>query len=545
MMQNYKSWLFAALFMLFGMLGAQAQDFYMVLALQHVESDFVPADECNYYRHFFTLENESGEGALNIYSIQNGADHFVLYRNSVYYAEETVGTPVADLYFTMDGDVVNYEITYQNQEPLADYDLDLVTAGTLPIVQSFFVDLESIVLVDQFTAGLSQENDNENFIWKYNYFLQVAESDYSSNVVQVNNVVPYSYNLGFYTWEEIWADTDAKLTAGVKNAEYYFDRVDDDEDGMPVKVYSILRGDNTYPSVEISHMTAVENNTFVDYVEESEFLPEYYGVQEHYYSIARNDSSKVVTGGYGDFMTYVPVMWTDGEDRVKQDGDNSYGGFTSKTGVAGLDVLLQGTTTMPGSSDSWLDENGQLCLFFNPVFYISATMPKYATWEYTPVRYRIWKKCSDPRYCVYENGQLINDTETERETFELIEDCGVDEDETQVVFGDPESYIYEFGATAASAEDGISFLIRMYYQVNPMIPLKYSYPSWMPVFYVVETEVPWSDYTTGATEINTGNEMGKTYYNLQGIASDKPYDGLNIVVTHYSDGSTKTTKVMR
>ena len=78
-----------------------------------------------------------------------------------------------------------------------------------------------------------------------------------------------------------------------------------------------------------------------------------------------------------------------------------------------------------------------------------------------------------------------------------------------------------------------------------MIPLKYSYPSWMPVFYVVETEVPWSDYTTGATEINTGNEVGKTYYNLQGIASDKPYDGLNIVVTHYSDGSTKTTKVMR
>ena len=545
MITNYKSWLLTTFFVLFGLLGAQAQDFYMELALQHVESDFVPADECNYYRHFFILENESGEGALNILSILNGADHFVLYRNSVNYDEETVLTPVADLFFTVDGDVVNYGISYMNQEPLAGYDLDLVTAGTLPIVQSFFVDLESIVLVDQFTAGLAPEDDYENFIYRYEYFLKLAESDYSSNAVQMYNVVPFSYNLGFYTYNQMWADTDAKLTAGVKNADFYFDRVDDHENGLPVKVYSILRGDNTYPNVEISHMTAVENNTFIDFVEESEFLPEYYGKQEHNYSISRNDSSKVVTGQYGDFMTYVPVMWTDGEDRVKQDGDNSYGGFTSKTGVAGLDVLIQGTSTAPGSSDSWLDENGQMCVFFNPIFYISATMPEYATWEYEPVKYRIWRKCSNPRYCIYEDGQLINDTETERETFELIEDCDVDEDETQIVFGDPEAYIYEFGATAASADGGISFLIRLYYEVQPMIPLKGNYPSWMPTYYVVETEVPWSDFITSVAENNAGNVVGNTYYNLQGIASDTPYDGMNIVVTRYSDGTTKSAKVMR
>ena len=538
MITRHKSWLLTAFFVLLGVLGAQAQEFYMTLALQHVESDYVPADECNYYRHFLTLENESGEGALNVLGIQSGDDHFVLYRNAVDYWDGVIGAPVAELKFTVEGDVVKYEITYLNQELLAGFDLDLVTEGTLP-VQDYFVNLESIVLVDQFTENLTE--DNYEYTWKYQYFLQLADSDIFSNVVEVNTLWPYSYNLGFYTWEEMWADTDAKLTAGVKNADFYFDRVD--EVVTPVKAYSILRGDNTYPNVEISHLTALDCGDFIDFVEQSNFLPEYYGVQEHHGSLSRNDSSKVVIGQYGDFMTYAPVVWTDGEDRVKQDGDNSYGGIISKTGVADLDVLLQGTSTAPGSSDSWKDENGQMCVFFNPVFYVSATMPKNATWEYYPVRYRIWKKCDNPRYCIYENGQLINDTETERETFELIEDYEADEDETQVGFGDPESYRYEFGATAASADGGISFLIRLYYQVEPNIPLKY--PSWMPLYYVVETEVPWSEFITGVSEINAGKEIGKTYYNLQGIASDTPYDGMNIVVTHYSDGTTKSAKFVR
>ena len=540
MITKHKSWLLTAFLVLFGVLGVQAQEFYMTLALDHAESDFVPADECNYHRNFLALENESGEGALNILGIQSGDDIFVLYRIAVDYWDNAIGGPVAELKFTVEGDVVKYEITYLNQVPLDGYDLNLVTQGTLP-VEDYFVNLESIVLVDQFTEDLTE--DDYGYTWKYQYFLQPTDGDALSNVVEVNTLWPYSYNLGFYTYEQMWADTDAKLTAGVKNADFYFDRVD--EVVTPVKAYSILRGDNTYPDVEISYMTALGCGDFVDFVEQSNFLPEYYGVQEHHGSLSRNDSSKVVTGQYGDFMTYVPVVWTDGQDRVKQDGDNSYGGLTSKTGVAGLDVLLQGTATAPGSEDSWRDENGEMCVFFNPIFYVSATMPTNATWEYIPVRYRIWRKCDNVRYCLYNEatGQLVNDAEFPRETFELIADYGADADETQVLFGDPDAYVYEFGATAASAEGGISFLVRLYYEVEPNIPLKY--PSWMPMYYVVEQEVFWKGQDTSVSELNAGNETGKTYYNLQGIASDTPYDGMNIVVTRYSNGTTKTTKVMR
>ena len=39
--------------------------------------------------------------------------------------------------------------------------------------------------------------------------------------------------------------------------------------------------------------------------------------------------------------------------------------------------------------------------------------------------------------------------------------------------------------------------------------------------------------------------LNHTYYNLAGMSSSKPFDGVNIVVTRYSDGSTTATKVMR
>ena len=35
------------------------------------------------------------------------------------------------------------------------------------------------------------------------------------------------------------------------------------------------------------------------------------------------------------------------------------------------------------------------------------------------------------------------------------------------------------------------------------------------------------------------------YYNITGIESDKPFNGVNIVVTRYTDGSFSTTKVLR
>ena len=97
MMKQYKLWLLGAVFVLLGTFSVQAQDQTptgfdplecMNLDLQHVESDFVPAAECNYYRHFFTLENHTSEEGLSTLSIAAGFNRFILYRYSTIFGEK-------------------------------------------------------------------------------------------------------------------------------------------------------------------------------------------------------------------------------------------------------------------------------------------------------------------------------------------------------------------------------------------------------------------------------------------------------------------------
>ena len=52
--------------------------------------------------------------------------------------------------------------------------------------------------------------------------------------------------------------------------------------------------------------------------------------------------------------------------------------------------------------------------------------------------------------------------------------------------------------------------------------------------------------TTAIDTVNTHKQItGVTYYNLAGIASNSPHEGINIVVTRFSDGSHTATKVIK
>ncbi|MBQ3959285.1 MAG: hypothetical protein II677_02215, partial [Muribaculaceae bacterium] len=69
-------------------------------------------------------------------------------------------------------------------------------------------------------------------------------------------------------------------------------------------------------------------------------------------------------------------------------------------------------------------------------------------------------------------------------------------------------------------------------------------------YYVAEGEVTFSskNYETIPTAVNDLNArqvVSVKYYNVAGIESDKPFDGINIVVTRYSDGSVVTRKEVK
>ena len=51
---------------------------------------------------------------------------------------------------------------------------------------------------------------------------------------------------------------------------------------------------------------------------------------------------------------------------------------------------------------------------------------------------------------------------------------------------------------------------------------------------------------TAVEVVNVDREVaGKKYVNLAGMTSDKPFDGVNVVVTTYTDGTTSTVKVLK
>ncbi|MBQ4008503.1 MAG: hypothetical protein II603_08185, partial [Muribaculaceae bacterium] len=56
---------------------------------------------------------------------------------------------------------------------------------------------------------------------------------------------------------------------------------------------------------------------------------------------------------------------------------------------------------------------------------------------------------------------------------------------------------------------------------------------------------PSGSIVTAVTDVTGKAVAGVKYYNLAGIESDRPFEGVNIVVTTYTDGSRSSSKVLK
>ena len=80
--------------------------------------------------------------------------------------------------------------------------------------------------------------------------------------------------------------------------------------------------------------------------------------------------------------------------------------------------------------------------------------------------------------------------------------------------------------------------------VEPQGELKPGTPT--PDYEIYPLDVKDGGTPTAVVEVfGTKTVVGVTYFNLMGQESNKPFDGVNIVVTRYSDGSTSSIKVLR
>lgn len=498
---------------------------FMALELNHYESDFDKVNQCNYYRNYLYLVNEDIVNGLTRQRVIDGENSFTLYRLDT--EEPNVLVPVATLELTTTGtNGVRYNVTYANQVPRPNYNVTVNTSGNLS-VQNGLINMANIMFVDQFNAS-TELNDHPA---RYGYVLELnsATASKNTNTVEVPVFKTNSAIDGFYTLDEILSDVDAHLTAGVKNANVRMNL----STNTGIDYYTLERGSNSLPNEAISKL---QRRTDGSYEEMLTVLEQYIDQKVNPGEVTRYDNL-VITGGADDYMAYLPVIWTFGEDRVNQDGDNSYGSPMWTTGVGNVTTNISGTrsTTVYGE---WNDENGVKCCIFNPIFTIVGEVPEFASVDYEPCMYRVWRLCNDVRGYSRNAATNVpyNNPTAERSPDKLIIEAQTTDD---IIFAGDEIGELSFGATANTE---IQFRVRFYYKRVGSNLLR---DGEAPLYYVVEKIVPWSDMPTGVVETLAPGEVSKTYYNAQGIKSDKPFDGVNVVVTRYSDGSVKTTKVVR
>jgi len=452
-------------------------DNVMYLMLDHYESDFVASEGLNYYRNFLTLANPDPANALTVERVANGENGFTLYRYDAERPEILVAVADLNLATALQQDRVMYAIDYEDdtQMHLPADNITVPTQGYLA-VNDGIIDMDGIMFMDRFTADVSN-NLHPN---RYGYVLKSNVEEKSTNVVIVPVMKVDATIDGIYTHDQVMEDVDASLVAGVKNAN-----VEMVLESQPrIYYYTLQRGDNDAPNELISRLQRRTDGTFMEMYD---FLPDEFGLEYDPGVINRHDTN-LITGQYGDFMNYQATVWTFGFDRLYSDDNfinNSYGSPILKTGVADLGLSVNGSA---GMGPRWRDEDGNQCMIYNPIIYMQAEMPDYASVEYEPYMYRVWRLCESIRnYQMDPGGFPVNDETAPRETFKLVAE--VQDNSTSIVVGSEYGQELAFGSLAYSDYGQIQFRVRVYYKkVTEGIEEEDK-----PMYYVVEKLVPW-DY---------------------------------------------------
>ena len=474
------------------------------------------------------------------------------------------------------------------------FDDGMVRMGGLPIV-------------DQFTASTAK-NDHPNrygYVLKYK---PGEEGEKTSGTVEVPVQKTGSVVTGYYTLDQLDKDTDRALTTDILTAEvqmslsdinssiYHYTLLGADKNKMPVNdaahtnyiSYLQQRQDFTYREMLTTSPLYVEDNTFG-----------YPAGPLNYY----NEAEKT-KGAYGDYKAYVPMVETTGYERRwyevqnNQYGDylhNTYGAPIWKTGVgeiAELQVKAERQTGKDGSTN-WNDGTDDCSLYILSDVNVTAHMPSNSNVEYEPYMFRIFVESpsgklrgykqvaageGDPAgehleadaldnpngpICIYteyvdgsydENGNfVIGSDKIEMDgttvTFDMTKNANNWAD--NAVFGAVDAIIKGTGDNLTIDENDLKIYVRFYY-VAKGAALGHTPDNRLRaggneghVGNASEGSTTPSGKTAVYELVINGEVVGKTYINAIGQQSDKPFKGVNIVITRYSDGTVTTTKIVK
>ena len=281
---------------------------------------------------------------------------------------------------------------------------------------------------------------------------------------------------------------------------------------------------------------------------------------------------------------YAPVIETfsvgKDTDGNKRTDYNTYGGQMQSAAVGKLNVeVAPNDKDHPRMSKySWPEGDGvDKYAYYNIPLIIKT---KLAPQGYSLYGIRAWRMVDDAENVLGEEYEAMNARMGAKVMFEevLYDPSNVALVDAKDNLGDVEKSATVTGANGSEHEISYTsgtfgarkvgkgtgeipeltgtFKIRLYFTRNANLPTIQGAPRLKDVatdadgkFYIVEQEVPFTisanDIITAIDQLNAREVAGVKYYNVAGVESDRPFKGVNIVVTRYSDGSMSTTKIVK
>lgn len=446
-----------------------------------------------------------------------------------------------------------------------------------------------LLVVDQFKEQIPNDNshpDRYGYVLKYEPNGSNGEGLKESGTVEVDIQKTEAQVNGYYTLSQVEADTDhdnSEITLDVLTADVGMYLPGENPD---VLYYEMQGKKDANPTLGQDYLTQLQYMKNVQKYEEmlatSPNKTHQYPANETYHYF--DESTPIVTGEYGvNFMTYAPSVSTWGIQRryYEDDGlDNTYGAPIWKTGVGQVRVISTEAQLQrgPQGSTQWDGVGGPCSLVFLGLeAYGDLPNTEISNILYEPYMFRVWIQSpgNNLRGCTLIGEHVDPDKPGEHwdgdgrcygaEPVLVYESLTTDghlykhvqsmEEGNNVEWGEK----IQFGALDSGINDLIVY-IRFYYRSTGQgvsgtrFTLRGNRDGddddapEVPGYYASEGDDN-PDITTGINgvyyDLNNKPVESVTYVNSQGMTSDKPFDGVNIVVTRYTDGTTRTTKVVR
>ena len=452
--------------------------------------------------------------------------------------------------------------------------------------------VEPILFVDQFNQSTMDNKHPNEYLYKVSEKVSDDIQDArETSEVPVHVHKTYSKLNAIYTEAEILADeygSANELRPNVINGTMSYD-INAESDIYFYGLYRGNRGEEKPGAVDdletnTYRISKIQKDLNEDFFNENMLtnavVPKYNHIEAG--DVERIDKEYVdgvmtQEQSANNFLAYVPVIWSYGNHTHRPVGNNSYGSDIKVTHLGNVSATVGGWKSDGSATGEW-EYNGTTYCVYTPIIDIYGIMPENNelapdgdAHAYEPYMYRVWclyEGARNFKHAPNDNGHMSLADDGELHAPFLIgevrktDDQAVSDHETigaALEHMDDQAQ-WSFGAPAEEGtEDEMEFVIRFYYKKTVTDAPHYTDggdnggakglregDETNRQFYVVETRGTGKDIQTAINEMfMNGEVVSRTYVNAQGMQSDVPFDGLNIVITRYSDGTTSTTKVVR